>query len=139
MNGNKIQKQLEPFNAAKKFIQEFWRLLATEIDPINIKNAFFTRNNNHIFERNGRFNRSIFYWWKTCGLIIGFKVGGWQRLEPSTHLARVMVQCILGSYSIKNDIPNNITNIFLWKTPQLFSTNNLLRIFLSFLVCHKDP
>ena len=34
----------------------------TDFDPINIKNAFFTRNNNHIFERNGRFKRSIFYW-----------------------------------------------------------------------------
>ena len=33
-----------------------------DFDPINIKNAFFTRINNHIFERNRRFKRSIFYW-----------------------------------------------------------------------------
>ena len=56
------------------------------LDPINIKNAFFTRNNNHIFKRNGRFKRSIFYWWKTCGLIIGFKVGGWKQ-HHQAHLA----------------------------------------------------
>ena len=62
------------------------------LDPINIKNEFFTRNNNHIFKRNGRFKRSIFYWWKTCGLIIGFKVGGWKQ-HHQAHLAEKYIYC----------------------------------------------
>ena len=87
MNGNKIQKQPEPSNAAaKKFIQQFWHLLATEISIQSISRTHFSQEITTIFfERNGRFKRSIFYWWKTCGLIIGFKVGGWKQQKASRH------------------------------------------------------
>ena len=87
MNGNKIQKQPEPSNAAaKKFIQQFWHLLATEISIQSISRTHFSQEITTIFfERNGRLKRSIFYWWKTCGLIIGFKVGGWKQQKASRY------------------------------------------------------
>ena len=49
--------------------------------------------------------------------------GGLEATPPSTPCWKIYIlQCILGSYPIQNDIPNNITNIFVKKTPQRYSS-----------------